>query len=443
VEAEAPGRVSAGGTSAAEAAAEEAFQREVAAQLPRNYTAHLAHGLLSQTGFRLVNAPTFVPTWVDLVSGGSPLAVGAARALQSLGMCLSPLLGATAIEHRRRVLPVGFVVGGLMRAAVLGLALTGFLLAGRQALVAIFAFLLLFGFFLGMQGVVFNFLLAKVIPPERRGRLLGSRNALATLAATAVGALAGRLVETDALGSGYGATFMAAFALTTLGLASLLFVREPASPTVREPARVRRRLAELPALLRSDPAFTRFFLARALATMGHMSVPFYVIYAGTRTEIGGAELGNLTAAFLGAQGAGNLVWGSVADRRGFRLVFLLALSLWIASALLLMATHDPWLLALVLAGLGAGLGGFMMSSQNLVLEFGTRDGLPMRIAVANSASELVGAFGPLLAGVLITVFSYPSVFWTAIGFQLAAVACVLLFVPEPRGRREAPPPSPR
>jgi MFS family permease len=415
-------------------AAEAAFQREVRARLPRNYAAHLAHGLLSQTGFRLVNAPTFVPAWVSLVSGGSPLAVGAARALESLGMFLSPVLGATAIEHRRRVLPVGFVVGGLMRVAVLGLALTGFLLAGRDALLATFAFLFLFGFFLGMQGVVFNFLLAKVVPPELRGRLLGSRNALATLAATAVGAFAGRLVESDALGSGYGATFAAAFALTTLGLLALAFVREPASPAVREPARVGRRLAELPALLRGDPAFTRYFLARALATMGRMSVPFYVLYAGTKTEIGGAELGHLTAAFVGAQGAGNLLWGSVADRRGFRLVFLLSLGLWIGSALLLMATSDPWLLALVLAGLGAGLGGFMMSSQNLVLEFGSREGLPMRIAVANSASEAVGALGPLLAGALVALFSYPAVFWTAIAFQLAAVAWVLLFVPEPRGR---------
>ena len=37
----------------------------------------------------------------------------------------------------------------------------------------------LFGFFMGMQGVIFNFLMAKVIPVELRGRLSGLRNALA------------------------------------------------------------------------------------------------------------------------------------------------------------------------------------------------------------------------------------------------------------------------
>ena len=101
-----------------DAAAERAYLEQAQANLPRNYAAHLLHGLLGQTGFRLINAPTFIPAYLHLLSG-SDVAVGIARGLQSLGMFLSPILGATLIEHRRRVLPVGFVVGGLMRLQVL------------------------------------------------------------------------------------------------------------------------------------------------------------------------------------------------------------------------------------------------------------------------------------------------------------------------------------
>lgn len=418
----------------AEREAEERFHRQVRESLPRNYGAHLVHGLLGQTGFRLINAPTFVPAYVDLISGGSALAVGAARAFQSLGMFLSPILGATSIEHRRRVLPVGLVVGGLMRVQLLGLALAGLLLPGEWALAAACAFLGLFGFFLGMQGVVFNFLVSKVIPLEQRGRLLGLRNALATIAAAAVGGLGGWLVEHETLGNGYAATFGLAFLLTSLGLATLLFMREPPSPRVREAERVGRRLRQLPALLRSDRDFTRYFLARALASMGRMSVPFYVIYARTKMPIDGVALGQLTSAFVIAQGGANLVWGAIADRRGFRVVFLASIALWILSALWLMGSADRASLIAVMAGLGAGLGGFMMSSQNLVLEFGSRENLPMRIAVANSASELVGAVGPLLAGILATLVGYPAVFWTAIAFQAAAMVWVALFVEDPRRR---------
>jgi hypothetical protein len=80
----------------------------------------------------------------------------------------------------------------------------------------------------------------------------------------------------------------------------------------------------------------------------------------------------------------------------------------------------------------------MMSAQNMVLEFGSRDDLPLRIAVANSASEFVGTIGPLVgAGIAIT-FSHEALFCVAILFQLAAIAVVVLFVDEPRRRTASP-----
>ena len=137
-------------------------------------------------------------------------------------------------------------------------------------------------------------------------------------------------------------------------------------------------LAELPALLRSDRAFTRYFAARALAVTGRMGVPFYVLYAGEWIPLGGGRLGALTAAFVVGQSVGNLLWGLVADRRGFRIVFLSSLTLWVLAALLLMSATSYGSLLFVFTVLGAGLGGFQMSAQNLVLEFGSRRNLPMR-----------------------------------------------------------------
>ncbi len=415
--------------------AEGVYREQVWSTLRRNYSAHLLHGLFGQTGFRLINAPTFVPAYLFLLSG-SEVVVGLARGLQAFGMFLSPILGATLIEHRRRVLPVGFLVGGMMRIQVLGIALAGLLLPASWTLPAVCIFLGLFGFFLGMQGVIFSYLMSKVIPVERRGFLLGLRNFLSGLTASGVAYLGGRyFIDRNVLGDGYAATFLMAFALTTIGLMMLLLVREPEPPVVRPPSLFFDRLRDLPALLRSDRGFTNYFLSRALATMGRMAVPFYVIYAGTRIELSGTTLGLLPIAFVLAQSTTNLVWGFIADRRGFRLVFLLSLTVWILSSLLLMRSVELSALVLVFVGLGAGLGGFMMSAQNLVLEFGSREDLPMRIAVANSAAELVGVIGPILGGILAASWSYAAVFWVAISFKLAAVLVVTFLVAEPRRRR--------
>ncbi len=83
---------------------------------------------------------------------------------------MTPLIGANLIEHRPRVLPMGFITGGVMRLSVLGIALSGLLLPPHLALLAIYGWLALFGLFQGMQGVIFNYLMSKVIPVSKRGR---------------------------------------------------------------------------------------------------------------------------------------------------------------------------------------------------------------------------------------------------------------------------------
>jgi MFS family permease len=413
---------------------EATFDALVRAYLPRNFAAHLAHGLLGQTGMRLINAPTFVPLYIANLAGFDA-AAGIARGLQYFGMFLSPILGATLIEHRRKVLPVGFAIGAAMRLQILGLALAGLLLPDPWPLVSAWFFLSLFGFFLGIQGVVFHTLVSKVIPLERRGTLMGFRNALAGITAALAALYAGpMLIAGNALGNGYAATFLLAFVLTSVGLAALLFVREPPSPQVREAARVRERLRQLPALLRSDRAFTRYFIARAMATIGRMAVPFYVLDARSRVDFGGAELGAISGAFILFQSLGPLLGGVVADRRGFRFVFLAALMTWMLAVVALMNTNGTAGLVFVFAALGAGLGGFQMSAQNLVLEYGSRRNLPMRIAVANSASDLVAAVGALLGGALTFLVSYDVIFAIALAFQAAALVVVGFWVDEPRNR---------
>ncbi|MDH3644291.1 MAG: MFS transporter, partial [Gammaproteobacteria bacterium] len=182
---------------------------------------HLVHGMLGQTGFRLLNAPTFLPAYLLLLSGGSDLAVGLGLALQSLGNMLTPLFGASLIEHRKRVLPITFLAGGAMRLSVLGIAVSGLLFEPRVAILWIFAWLLVFGLCSGMQQVTFSFLMSKVIPVNMRGRLTGLRNFLAGITSAAVAMAGGTyLLGAQPDAEGYSYTFILAFVLTATGMLS-------------------------------------------------------------------------------------------------------------------------------------------------------------------------------------------------------------------------------
>jgi MFS family permease len=265
--------------------------------------------------------------------------------------------------------------------------------------------------------------------------LTGLKNFLGGLSAAAVAFLGGKyLVGTNAFGNGYASTFMAAFILTSLGLIALSFMREPEPPEVRAPSRLWSRVRELPGLLRSDIPFTYFFIARALASLGMAAVPFYALYAGKWIGLSGVNLGYLSLAFLLSQTMSNLGWGWIADRHGNRLVFLLSVGLWLLSAAGLMMSATLPVFLLVFCGLGAGLGGFQIASQNMVFEFGNRHDLPMRIAVSDTASYLMMAAGPLLGGFVAHHYGYASMFMLVIGVKLAALTLVGLLVSEPRRR---------
>ncbi|MCZ6828709.1 MAG: MFS transporter [Gammaproteobacteria bacterium] len=413
--------------------AEEAYQQQVRRDLPRNFAVHLVHGLLGQTGFRLVNTPTFVPAYILLLSGGSDFAVGLAMSLQALGSAITPMLSSSLVGHRTRVLPVGFWTGAAMRVCVLGLALAGFFLSGSRALYAAIACLGLFGVFAGMQTVIFQVLLSKVIPVGNRGKLTGLRNFLAGITTAIVAWYGGvYLVGSPPTATGYAWVFLIAFILTSTGLLFLALVREPQPPTVATQQNLLQQLGGLPEFLRGDPEFTRFIIARALTTMGRMALPFYILYAGQHIGLSGQTLAILTIAFTLAATLSNLVWGSLADRHGFRLGFLLSVMLWIAATLALLITREYWAVVAIFIAVGAAQEGFRTATINMTLEFGHRDQLALRLGIATSSAEAAGALAPLLGGILATTLGYGAVFLSATAFLTLGGLVLLLWVREPR-----------
>ena len=79
----------------------------------------------------------------------------------------------------------------------------------------------------------------------------------------------------------------------------------------------------------------------------------------------------------------------------------------------------------------------MMSAQTMILEFGSRDDLPMRIAFSSTAEGIMASAGPLVGGVMAAALGYESVFGTSIAFLAAGLTMLLLFVREPRTTRAA------
>jgi len=411
---------------------ERAYDRFVEGNLKRNYVAHFTHGMLGMTGFRLIFAPTFVPAYLHMLTG-SPFMVGMGQALIQAGAIASPIMGAAQIEHRPHVMPAAMTIGVLMRLQLLGLALAGWFLTGHALLLATFLFLLLFGFFLGSQRVAFQVVLAKVIPIRLRGRLQAWRNLAGGAIAAGLSWWAGvYLIDPNVFGNGYATTFMMAFLLTSAGLAALwIFMREPSSPTVKTQMSVFQRIREFPVLL-ADRDYRNFLVALVFATMGRIAIPFCIIHAGRQMEVDGSAIGLFSLAFLGADTATNLIWGTMGDRWGFRVTFIGTVIVWLLSLAGMILAVAPWQFLLAFFGLGAAMSGNMMSVTTLVLEFGHRDDIPMRLALSTTAETSIATAGPLIGGVIAATAGLVPVFLLAIVCLAIALGILVFGVREPR-----------
>ena len=427
------------------AQAEADYERFVWNNLPRNFAGHFLHGMLGMTGFRIFNSPTFLPAYLHLISppGLSSLVVGGGQALQSLGGILSPVVGAAQVEHRTKVLPVSMWMGTLMRVQIVAIALCAWFLHGPLLVGGILLFLFLLGVFQGAQGVAFQMLLAKVIPTRRRGLLQSLRNFFGGQVSAGLAYVAGRyLIGGNVFGNGYATTFILAAILTSLGLTALaVLMREPEPPTVRPRARTWDRMREFPQLLRADRGYMFFMIAQTCATAGRIGVPFYILYAAHVMPLtgphGGANLGLMSLLLFEGDSLSNMVWGLIGDRVGFRASFIGSMALWIAATVLLLVAAAPFAVLVAFAGLGAAQAGFNMSSQTMVLEFGARDDVPMRLGLSQTAQGLMNTIGPAAGGVIAWLAGYSPVFVISIVFEAIALGLLIFVVDEPRLRRRS------
>jgi MFS family permease len=160
-----------------------------------------------------------------------------------------------------------------------------------------------------------------------------------------------------------------------------------------------------------------------------------VIFARHVMPLTGANIGLQSLVLMEGDSLSNLVWGTIGDRFGFRRSFIGAMTLWIAATVVLLVAAEPAMVLVAFAGLGAAQAGFNMSSQTMVLEFGSLQDMPMRLGLSQTAQGLMNFFGPLAGGVIAVAFGYRPLFVLSIVFEAIALALLIFVVDEPRYRR--------
>jgi hypothetical protein len=383
----------------------------------RNFFGGLWHAAFLALGMALTQPTTVIASFVaDLT--GSTVWVGGLSTVLTVAGVLPQLFVARWIEPRRTKMPYLLLAIYLRTVSWAVLAwLIATIGASRPDLLAWALVGLLAVFYAGggLGGIPYTDIIGKVIPPDRRGLFFGGKEALAGPLAVGAALLARRILAEV----GYPNNYALLFGLAALGLAvaSLGFwiIREPPREDAPgRPAPWRAYWVQLGATARHMKTLV---IVQLLTGFSLMALPFYVVYA--REQLGAPA--EAVGWFLFVQVSGgvlaDLLWARLVDRAGSRTMLTICAVTSASAPLLAIGLGSlGWLGLLPTFFLvGAALNGRSVGFQSALLELAPAAERPTFSAL-NAVLGLPVALLPLLAGLLLKGWSYPTLFGLVAGF---------------------------
>ncbi len=260
--------------------------------------------------------------------GGSNFLVGLLPAIYNGGWFLPQFL----ISHRLPAMPRKKDLYNWMSAVRVVtwtlLILATFLIGASNPdwlLVVFFVLYTTYSLAAGVAGAPFMDIVAKIIPPARRGTFFGRRDLSGALCAIGASYLISILLNPDIAPPfplNFGVIFLIAGVVIAFGLSAFIFVVEPADATVTSHVTFTSQLRSAGRILREHAVYRRYLLTRVAIAAADIATPFYAIYAtrvlGVPPELVGVYLALTTGASL----LTNPLLTRVCDRRGNRVLLV-------------------------------------------------------------------------------------------------------------------------
>jgi hypothetical protein len=292
-------------------------------EVPRNFFLQIASAFLTKLGVATADAKTTLP-WLMSALGAPVALTGLLVPIRESGS-LIPQLVIAAYVRRLAVRKWAWVTGAVLQAgAVAAMALVAATLSGRAAGAGIVGGLVVFSLARGLSSVASKDVLGKTIPKTRRGRVNGFSASAAGLATLGVGAVLASARGEGASRDGFVTLLLFAAGLWLAAAAVYAFIAEEPGETGGGGNALAHALGKL-RLLRDDPPFRRFVVARSLLLCSALTAPYYVLLAREHAP-GGLQL---LGVFILAAGVASMisapVWGRLADWSSRRVMILGAL----------------------------------------------------------------------------------------------------------------------
>lgn len=405
-----------------------------------NFTVNVLDNMFYALALSLVSKETIMPLLVSRLTD-SPLAVGLIPAIFSLSFLLPQLFVANHAEGLKRKLPFVILLSGTLQRLpypLIGLALLLFAVeAPGLALALFFIGIAIAAFGGGVVTPAWFTMIGKVVPIRRRGIFFGLADGGGMFMGIIGAYFVGLILDQVAYPGNFSLLFLIAGVVLAISWIWLALTREPPSDEVRSPVPLRHYFKRLPTVLRRHDNYRHFLIAYALVHLSMMAVSFYIVFADTAFNLGGADVGLLNAVFIGTQAVMRLAFGWLGDRWGHKRNLALSAACMALAAIFALFSENVIGLLPAFVCLACAIAADGVSHFNIVLEFASPAEQPTFIGLTNTLIAPVTFVGPILGGWIAATFNIEALFVLSLICGIVGSALLRWWVQEPRTAQES------
>ena len=257
------------------------ISNEASEEVPENFGRQVVASVASKTGDQL-SKPGLILTWLLTALGAPPVTIGLLVPVREAGALLPQIPFANLMSRSKRRKHF-WVVGSLLQgASVIAIGFAALGLSGSSLGWTVVGLLVVFSLARALCSLSYKDLVGKTIPKTRRGRLSGLASSISGWVAVAVGVFFALNKAEELPVAVFTGMLFAAGLLWWVGAWLMSRVIEYASQT-NGGSDIVSEIKESLALLKEDPVFFRFCIARGLLASTVLSMPFYVVLAHEST----------------------------------------------------------------------------------------------------------------------------------------------------------------
>ncbi len=295
----------------------------------RNFILGVANGVIFMAGSALLDPATILPAYLATIVKSNAL-IGLGSMLMGIGWQLPQALVAYWLRSLRHRKPA-YIFGNTTRLGFVGLfVLSMILFNGNTRLVgaSYFFCLTLAGLGAGTVGLAYQDIVARTIPPHRRG----AYNAYRIIGGQGILALAGSILARWVLARpevfpypwNYALIFGFAWFVMSVGVVMFSLMKEPEEKTAKSRPPFKKFVFEMYLIVKRDAAFSTFLFVRMLRSFELLAVSFYIVFASSILGLGDSAAGTFLTVRLATTFVAALLWGRMSDRSGTRAVIRLS-----------------------------------------------------------------------------------------------------------------------